>query len=69
MSRCLSDHHGEKMVFVASFVNFLFAKLTFSTATMFPDRSEAKENTEAQGEQNSLFPEGSFIKYFVVPRN
>ena len=36
---------------------------------MFSRPSEADGNIEGEGKQNSLFPAGSVIKYFVIPAN
>ena len=32
-------------------------------------RGETERNIEVEGKQNSLFPEGPVIKYFVIPPN
>ena len=35
--------------------------------TLNVPRGEAEGNIEVEGKQNSLFPEGPFIKCFVIP--
>ena len=37
--------------------------------TLNVPRGEAEGNIEVEGKQNSLFPEGSVIKCFVIPPN